>query len=295
MRHTWLAYTMLAAVFATSLCFGQQLTKKITNSDVVEMVAMGLSDDVIIDKIHTSDQTDFDTSIAALKALKEAKVSDAVIRAMINPKPAAVPATPASGNTVTAPVNTSPNDPNAPHDAGIYMYATSKNGLQMSMLEPTVYSQGKSGGVFKSAMTYGIAKMKWKAVVRGAHANVRSSDPKAVFYFYFEETSAGLSHASFGGTSTPNEFTLVKFEAKSDTRETVVMKANAFGSSSGTDEKATVSFTFAKLRPGVYKVVPNAPLKPGEYCFLGASGGGVYGAGAAGANRLFDFGVSSPE
>ncbi len=292
MRLTRLAYTMLAAILVTSLSFGQQLTKKINNSDVIEMAALGLSDDVIIDKIHTSDLTDFDTSIAGLKALKGAKVSDTVIRAMINPKPASLPATTASGTTVAAPVN-NPNDPNAPHDAGIYMYGSTKNGLQMIMLEPTVYSQGKSGGVFKSAMTYGIAKMKWKAVVRGAHANVRSSDPKAVFYFYFEETSAGLSHASFGGTSTPNEFTLVKLEARSDTRETVVMKMNAFGSSSGTDEKATVSFAFTKLRPGLYKVVPNAPLKAGEYCFLGASEGGVYGAGAAGANRLFDFGVSS--
>jgi hypothetical protein len=43
-------------------------------------------------------------------------------------------------------------------------------------------------------MTYGIAKVKWKAVVRNPRANVRVSDPSAVFYFYFEETNAGLSH-----------------------------------------------------------------------------------------------------
>ena len=76
-----------------------------------------------------------------------------------------------------------------------------------SCLSP-VYSQGKSGGVFASAMTYGIAKVKWKAVVRNAHASVRMSDAQATFYFYFEEKGAGLSHAEFGGTSTPNEFTL---------------------------------------------------------------------------------------
>src|SRR5258706_6056869 len=137
MRLTRLAYTMLAAILVTSLSFGQQLTKKINNSDVIEMAALGLSDDVIIDKIHTSDLTDFDTSIAGLKALKGAKVSDTVIRAMINPKPASLPATTASGTTVAAPVN-NPNDPNAPHDAGIYMYGSTKNGLQMIMLEPTV-------------------------------------------------------------------------------------------------------------------------------------------------------------
>jgi len=41
------------------------------------------------------------------------------------------------------------------------------------------------------------------------------------FYFYFEESNAGLSHASFGGTTTPNQFTLLKFDEKKDSRETV--------------------------------------------------------------------------
>jgi hypothetical protein len=117
------------------------------------------------------------------------------------------------------------------------------------------------------------------------------SDRQAVFYFYFEEKGAGLSHASFGGTSTPNEFTLLKFDVKNDSRETTVMKANAFGSSSGTDDKANIAFTFEKLRPGVYKVTTKSALAPGEYCFLGAETGSAFAPGAAQANRLFDFGV----
>jgi hypothetical protein len=112
----------------------------------------------------------------------------------------------------------------------------------MIMLEPSVYSQGKSGGVFESAMTYGVAKVKWRAVVRGAHANIKGNDNNMAFYFYFEEASPGLSHASFCGTKTPNEFTLLKFEEKKDSRETVFMKANAFGASSGTDEKPNTGF-----------------------------------------------------
>ena len=267
--------------------------RKLTNQDVLDMVSLGLGEDVILEKIRTAPQTDFDTSIAGLTALKQAKVSDGVIRAMINPHPAAVSSTPSTGPTT--PKNTNPDDPASPHDPGIYMYAAAKDGTHLVILEPTVYSQGKSGGVFKSAMTYGIAKMKWKAVVRGAHANVRSSDGKMAFYFYFEESNAGLSHASFGGTTTPNEFTLLKFDEKKDSRETIVMQANAFGASSGTDEKANTGFDFTKLRPGVYKVVPKTPLKPGEYCFLSSSGIGAYGAGSAGASRLFDFAVLQGE
>jgi len=34
------------------------------------MVGLGLSDDVIIDKIHTTQATEFDTSVAALRTLK---------------------------------------------------------------------------------------------------------------------------------------------------------------------------------------------------------------------------------
>ncbi len=171
------------------------------------------------------------------------------------------------------------------------MYVKARDGLKMVMLEPTVYSQGKSGGVLASAMTYGIAKVKWKAVVEGSHANLKSSDSNMVFYFYFEEERAGLSHAAFGGTTTPNEFTLLRFDEKKNSRETVVMAANVFGSSSGTDEKANIHFSYTKLRPGVYKVTPNSPLPPGEYCFLSSAGIGTYGAGSAGASRLFDFAV----
>lgn len=288
MRHiraVMLSALLLSALAATS----QQLTTSMSNKDVMDMVALGLSDDVVIDKIHSATATAFDTSLDGLKALKAAKVSDAVIRAMINPHPAPVAGTQAPA----APGN--PNDPDAAHDAGIYMYAKSRDGVQMTLLEPTVYSQGKTGGMFTSAMTYGIAKVKWKAVVRGAHATVRSSDDKAAFYFYFEESNAGLSHATYAGTTTPNEFQLIRFDEKKDSRETVVMKGNAFGASSGTDDKANIPFTFTKIKPGVFKVVPNAPLKPGEYCFLTSSGVGTFGAGAAGANRLYDFGIAPPE
>ncbi len=131
-------------------------------------------------------------------------------------------------------------------------------------------------------------------MVRNPRAGVRFSDADAVFYFYFEETSAGLSHAS-SGTSTPNEFTLVRFDVMSDTRETVVMKMNAFGGSSGTEDKANVPFTSTKIAPGVYKVVPNVPLKPGEYAFISAAVSTAFAPGAASANRLFDFGVNPPE
>ena len=42
---------------------GQQLTTRLTDQDVIEMVSIGLSDDVVIDKIYATNATDFDTSV----------------------------------------------------------------------------------------------------------------------------------------------------------------------------------------------------------------------------------------
>ena len=260
----------------------------LTNKSIVEMVAAKLPEDVIIAKIQGS-STNFDVSTTGLVDLNNNGVPSNVVKAMLAPKSSSEP------TTVPPPPKLSDaNDPSAQHDAGIYMYVKKSDRKELIQLEPTVYSQGKSGGMFQSAMTYGIAKIKWKAVVRSAHSNVKTTDPNGTFYFYFEERGAGLSYSGFG-TSTPNEFTLLKFEVKKDTRETEVMSANAFGSQSGTQEKSTIQFTFQKLRPGVYKVTPSAPLKPGEYCFLSASAGGAYAPGAAAATRLFDFSIIPAE
>lgn len=56
----------------------------LTNQDVIDMVALGLSEGALLDKVHTTQLTNFDTTLAGLKALKAANVTDPVIRAMIN-------------------------------------------------------------------------------------------------------------------------------------------------------------------------------------------------------------------
>lgn len=101
-----LALTLLSLLLTTALCTAQQLSKKMTNKDVIEMAGLGLSDDVIIEKIQTASATDFDTSIAGLKALKAAKISNDVIRAMVKQHPASAPATAAEREA--APIETAP-------------------------------------------------------------------------------------------------------------------------------------------------------------------------------------------
>lgn len=272
--------------------FAQQT---LNNDAIVKMVKAGLSDSVVIATIQAS-PGQYDTSTDALVALKGAGVDDTVVAALISKGVA--PATTVAG-TAAAAASADPNNPDSPHEAGIWAFTQSDRGPKMVELEPSVYSSGKTGGMFTTAITYGIAKTKTKAVIRDARSNTRISHPDAIFYFYFEKQEAGLSNASsaFGGTSTPNEYVLLKFDVKGDTRETVVGKYNAYGASGGVDDKALVPFSYEKLRAGVYKVTPKAPLGPGEYGFMSPGGTVVAGpyAAASTANRVFDFGIGARE
>jgi len=74
----WLVLSLVLSVAAAQ-------SKPLSNDDVIQMVSMGISDDVIIKKIRSVSTTNFDTSVAGLKVLKAAKVSNAVLSAMINP------------------------------------------------------------------------------------------------------------------------------------------------------------------------------------------------------------------
>src|ERR1043166_7502399 len=70
----------------------------LSNADVIAMVHAGISADVIIAKITTT-PTAFTTTTEALVALAEAKVPEAVIKAML----ARTPAAPSTATTNTAP------------------------------------------------------------------------------------------------------------------------------------------------------------------------------------------------
>src|SRR5689334_19466289 len=80
-------YELVFGLLMSCLCMGQQLNQRMTNQDVIDMVALGLSDNLIIEKIHAVDSTEFDTSLKGLRALKAGNVSDIVIRSMIAPRP----------------------------------------------------------------------------------------------------------------------------------------------------------------------------------------------------------------
>jgi len=271
----------LGALAVASIALGQSAPSTrsqevITNDAITALTQANLGDTLIVSKIRSS-KCVFDTSTGALLNLKKNGVSDSVIQAMIDVS------TPDANVTGTRTGPADPNDPQAPHDAGIYAY----DGKRMTQLEPTVYSGTRTGGLFKSAMTYGIASAKMKANIRNSHSAIRLGS-NTEFYFYFEQTSAGLSNttgvgAYLTGATSPNEFVLLRMESKKNEREVVLMSFGAFRMSTGTQGKDASAFTTTKIAPGVYRVSAPA-LKPGEYCFY-------YGTTMQMQGRLFDFGV----
>lgn len=267
----------------------------LTNLDVIKLHEAGLPAEVIVAKIQSS-QTNFNTSVDALVALSEAGIPKEVIAEMAG----STSATTSSGQAIVVRQGASAAPNVAAKFAGSPctspgIFAEMPNGLQE--IDPTTYSQGKSGGAFLSHVTYGVKSVKSKAVIRGTSANVRFSGGPVGFYFCFEETESGLSYETKGATN-PSEFLLVQFTVnnKKRHREFVVGKLNVWaGAQSGAPPKALRDTTYEKVIPGVYRVTPQSILAPGEYGFYyaGAAPLPTYGfGGGGGGSKIFTFSVN---
>jgi len=257
------------SLLIASASWGQQIPDKMTNEDVLRMAQAKLDEQVIIGKIQSSPCA-FDTSVDALLKLKSQGVSDGVVRAMI-----------ARGDSNAGPGASSlakndPDDPQSPHDPGLYVRPSNASGpRKLIHIEPAAYSASASPG---------FATVKWKAVLRDAHAQLQLDDPTPEFWFYFEDASRGLSPV-FAGASSPNEFVLAKMQEKKTDRELMVAKVVAYHQSTGIPSEDVVQFDFTKTASGAYKVVPRQALAPGEYCLF-------YQGPTMGTNgKMFDFGI----
>lgn len=282
---TFFSVLMFAAILcvAASSAFAQD---KLTNSEVISLTKAGLASSVILEKIRTS-QTDFDTSTDGLIALKQAGVADDVVAAMVSARTGGSRNVPAPGGDPAG----DPNDPMSKHGFGIYLYQEEGGVRKMTQLQPNMSAQNRTGGAFTASMTpFGLGKVKTKTNLPGRSANVQIKDTSPVFYFYLDSTSGGLNTSS-GIPSTPNEFTLVRFNQRSDNREVTIAKTNSWGSKGGLSDEYVVALTAEPLGNGVFKVTATAPLKKGEYGFMMLNSGNANTAAGVGS-KFFDFGVN---
>jgi hypothetical protein len=272
--------TILCVLLASSV-WCQELSKRLTNQNIIEMVSSGLSDDVIIAKIRSVMEADglkFDTSVEGLKALKAANVSDAVIKVMINPAPPPAPVIAAS----TA-VSIDPNLP--PPEVGVYW----KDGAHFILIQGQAISSAKAGGRAGSFFSYGMRGQHWDATLSGPISNNHVKDRHAVFYFYVPDGSDA------------SDYVLIKLEKKGDRREFQIGSfGGVSGGKSGVKKDKEVRFKSEHMGIRIYKITLGGDLKPGEYAFFmgtgtqaNMSGGRISSSsGGSAAGRVYDFSVA---
>ncbi len=256
----------------------------LTNTDVIGLLAAGLGDEAVIAKIETSD-ADYTTDTSTLLALRNQGVSSAVIAAMLT-----------RANAAPELSDSSP-DPLAPHYTGVYLFDDWSADKRMWKIDATASTQTKTGGILGYALTSGIASASVKAVIPGETSRTNSPVSKPVFYMYFDGANAneGSAFSSGFGTSiqSPNEFSLVKLNAKKGRREARIGSMNIGGMKTGVMDKDQIAFNYEQIAPGIYRVESEQPLEAGEYGFIFAVSGGAgpgINAGAGGA-RVFGFTV----
>jgi hypothetical protein len=285
-------HAIMGAALAALLIAVPAQAETLSNADVVELSSIGLGDEAVIAKIKTS-SNQFQLTTDDMIALKKSGVSGAVIAAMLEAS---------SGAAVSANAQMSGDspDPLIPHPSGIYLLASWAEPPKMQVLDPTTSNQTKTGGFFGYAMTGGLASMSFKTVIPNSAARVKSTLTRPTFYFYFDQANRSLSTDGqnaiwqSGTVTSPNEFSLVRFDVKKNSREAKVGKFNIGGAKAGVMDKDRIAFSYETVVPGVFKVTPDADLPAGEYGFLYSSttGGGVGMAGmGATTSKIFDFSI----
>ena len=276
-RRTFLFAVLFLLILPAT--WSQQLGKRITNKDVLDMVGLGLSDDIIITKIRSAaagGTLQFDTSVDSLKELKAAKVSDEVIKVMINPAPPAAPVVVAA-----TPISNDPTLP--PPEVGVYW----KNSNAFVLIEGQAISQAKVGGKAGSMFTYGMRNEHWDAYLNGPQSKNIINDRQPVFYLYVPDGASA------------SDFILITLEKKGNRREFQIGSFGGItGGKSGVKRDKEVAFTAEHAGIRTYKIKLDAAIKPGEYAFFmgtgqqatmaGGSTGGARSGGAA-AGRIYDF------
>jgi hypothetical protein len=250
---------ILVAAVSLSLPGATSLAQEVlTNDSVIQMVKAGLPEAVVIAKIKST-STKFDLKTDLLVSLKKAGVSDKVLEAMVaagsGPAPSTAGAMPAPPAPAVAAGALKNQDVIYQLVAGKYveMFATSAN-LETNM----AFFQSKS-----------------EVVLEGKKAQYRTSEKQPVFLSTYSSTDAPLVRLKQGDEHNDRNLKI---------------GSGAFMPFGGTQKMGVrnedkIAVSIERDPRGFYKVTPSAPLAPGEYGFILATGFG------AGSGKVYDFGV----
>ena len=252
----------LAILIALSMAFAQ--SAKLTNADVIKMLAAGLPESVVIQTIDSSEPA-FDTSADGLIALKKAGASDAVIQKVIGRQSrTASPAQPSS--------SVAGGECKIEADAGGVM-AMRAGGAILPMTYQTAKVDEKTGGFLANAFSYGIAKVKAKMTLRidKERASLRITDKQPELLDLL--TPVG---------SSPDNLYVVRLTVRDSARFVQIgsTEANVVGVNSSswvmpdtvrvlmTADTLAMRCTWKGKEYSHIRIRPAQPLTRGEYAFI---------------------------
>jgi hypothetical protein len=274
MQRKSFAKWLLCLLLVCCTCVAQQVGKRMTNQDVIDMVSLGLSDDVIIEKIRGVGGTDFDTSVPGLRVLKAGRVSDSVIRVMINPSAGsnASPLLDHPGSTVTREAVSPKEDEATSHKAEVGVYLVRKG--RLTEVQPEIVNW-QTGGVLKSTATLFIVKGDKNGKVMRSKSPTQTTNPLEFLIKTLEGTSV-------------EEYQLLRLHEKSNRREFRSVTGGILHVSGGA-QRDEVSFQPEKIGNRTWKVVIR-DLPNGEYGFLPP---GVDSTSISASGKMYTFGVGA--
>jgi len=255
---------LLLAILCVSLTCSEPLAAQqaashdrlaLTNDGVIAMLKAKFDDETII-KMIQQHNTNFDLSVNEMIRLKQAGVSQAVLRVMIEAVPDSKKVQPSDAlpaDKIAEKVASS--DAELPDEIGLYLVR--KTGLVA--IEPEIVNW-QTGGVVKQMATLGLDKGHLNGTVAGPHSslNVASS------FFGYDGPIEFILRCPDG--TSASEYLLLRFWEKSDRREFRSVTGGVFHASGGAKDNV-VEFRFQKLGPRTYRVkIPS--LERGEYGFL---------------------------
>ena len=231
---------ILAACLLVSLANAQT---PLTNTDVIRMVAYGISPAVVKATISKC-KAGFDMSPDGLIQLKKSGLSDDILIVMIS-------------KTNTA-AGLSSRDSLNLLTSGIYY----KSADRFISFEHGYLANNSSKGFgesLKKSFSNFIA-FKFKARMDNAHSSIQIGDTKPTFLFALDFPS-----------HNPEEFLLVRLSSKDSSRELSYEKPTNGAGLIIIIDSLKIDFNTRQLENGFYEISPAHPLLDGEYGFIYSS------------------------
>jgi hypothetical protein len=258
----------LVVVMALSLPVATSLAQEVlTNDSVVQMIKAGLPESVVIAKIRST-PTKFDLRTESLVSLKKSGVSDKVLEAMM------APGSPAAAAPAPAPPVAGAQAAVAPPSAGAPASGTLRDRDAIyQLIEDKYVELFPTSANLETNVAFFSSKSE--VVLEGRKAKYRTGDKQPVFLSTYGPTDAPLVRLKPGDSNDDRNLKI---------------SSGAFMPFGGTQKMGVrnedkIATNVERDARGFYRVTPAAPLPPGEYGFILASGFG------AGVGRIFDFGV----